>query len=99
MSNSDIKRKTTNDLEWPGTKSVNSHLEIVCLSSLKPGETGEITHFSPNTYFSQEQFEAMGLLPGVEVTMQHSHPLFCITYKNTELAMDKNITKNIFIWK
>jgi hypothetical protein len=45
------------------------------------------------------QLIALGLNPGVQVTVHRASPAFIIKFENTELALDKEIAKNIYVWK
>jgi len=42
---------------------------------------------------------SMGLQPGITVTVHRTNPAFCIKFENTELALDEEIARNIFVWK
>jgi len=72
---------------------------VVSLSELKPSEKGKITYIRPGSHSNLHQLISMGLHPGVTVTVHRINPAFCIKFENTELALDKEIAKNIFVWK
>ncbi|OEU46179.1 MAG: hypothetical protein BBJ60_01000 [Desulfobacterales bacterium S7086C20] len=72
---------------------------VVSLSELKPSEKGKITYIRPGSHSNLHQLISMGLQPGVTVTVHRTNPAFCIKFENTELALDKEIAKNIFVWK
>ena len=72
---------------------------VVSLIELKPSERGKITYIKPGSHSNLHQLIAMGLQPGVAVTVHRTSPAFCIKYENTELALDKEIAKNIFVWR
>jgi DtxR family Mn-dependent transcriptional regulator len=72
---------------------------VVSLSELKPGESGKITYIKPGSHSNLHQLMSFGLQPGVFVTVHRSNPAFCIKFENTELAIDEEISKNIFVWK
>ncbi|MCP4024017.1 MAG: metal-dependent transcriptional regulator [Desulfobacteraceae bacterium] len=72
---------------------------VVSLIKLAPGERGKITYIKPGTHTILHQLISFGLNPGVVVTVHREKPAFCIKFENTELALDKEIAGNIFVWK
>jgi DtxR family Mn-dependent transcriptional regulator len=75
------------------------HNTVVSLRELKPSEKGKITFIRPGSHSNLHQLMSMGLQPGVTVTVHRTNPAFCIKFENTELALDEEIAKNIFVWK
>ena len=78
-------------------KAIDS--SVVSLSELSPGESGKITYIKPDNHSSFHQLISFGLHPGVIVTVHRKNPAFCIKFENTELALDDNVAKNIYVWK
>ncbi len=72
---------------------------VVSLTELKPSEKGKITYIKPGSHSNFHQLISFGLHPGVTVTVHRTGPAFCIKFENTELAIDKEIAKEIFVWK
>ncbi len=72
---------------------------VVSLSELMPSERGKITYIKPSSHSNLHQLISLGLQPGVVVSVHRKNPAFCIKYENTELAIDEDIAKNIFVWK
>ncbi len=72
---------------------------VVSLSELKPSEIGKITYIKPGSHSNLHQLISFGLQPGVVVSVHRTNPAFCIKFENTELAIDEEIAKNIFVWK
>jgi len=72
---------------------------VVSLIELKPSESGKITYIRPGSHSNLHQLISMGLQPGVAVSVHRTSPAFCIRFENTELALDEEIAKNIFVWK
>ncbi len=72
---------------------------VVGLDSLKPGEKGKITYIKPESHSNLHQLMSIGIQPGIIVSVHRANPAFCIKFENTELALDKEIAKNIFVWK
>lgn len=78
------------------TKVVNT---VTSLVELAPGEQGRITYIKPGSHSNLHQLLSFGLSPGVQVMVHRTSPAFCIRFENTELALDPEIVKNIFVWK
>ncbi len=72
---------------------------VTSLIELLPGEQGRITYIKPGSHSNLHQLLSCGLNPGVNVTVHRTSPAFCIKFENTELALDPEIVKNIFVWK
>lgn len=72
---------------------------VISLSELKPGEKGKITYIKPGSHSNLHQLISFGLNPGVVVTVHRKSPAFIVKYENTELALDEEIAKNIFVWR
>lgn len=72
---------------------------VTSLIELVPGEQGRITYIKPGSHSNLHQLLSFGLNPGVIVTVHRTSPAFCVKYENTELALDPEIVKNIFVWK
>lgn len=72
---------------------------VTSLIELIPGEQGRITYIKPGTHSTLHQLLSFGLNPGVTVTVHRTSPAFCIRFENTEIALDPEIVKNIFVWK
>ncbi len=72
---------------------------VVSLIDIKPGEKGKITYIKPGSHSNMHHLLSIGLHPGIVVTVHRTTPAFCIKFENTELAIDKEIAKNIFVWR
>ncbi len=72
---------------------------VISLDKLKPSEKGKITYIKPGSHSNLHHLISIGLQPGVVVTVHRINPAFCIKFENTELAMDREVAKNIFVWK
>ncbi len=80
-----------------GLKKINNY--VVSLTDLEPGEKGKITYIKPGSHSNLHQLISFGLIPGVIVTLHRKKPAYCLKFENTELAIDEEIMKNIFVWK
>lgn len=72
---------------------------VVSLDKLNPGESGKVTYIKPASHSILEQLISFGLSPGVIVTMTQNKPVYCVKFEQTELALDREVVRNIFVWK
>jgi len=72
---------------------------VTSLDELAPGEQGKITFIKPLNHDNFHRLLSFGLQPGVTVTVHRKSPAFCLKFENTELALDREIARNIFVWK
>ena len=80
-----------------GLQVVNN--TVISLNQLIPGQSGKITYIKPGSHSNLHHLISLGLSPGVVVTVHRKKPAFCIKFEQTELALDEEIVKNIFVWK
>lgn len=72
---------------------------VINLVELKPGEKGRVSYIRPSDHAQLHQLLSFGVSPGVEVVVHRTVPTLCIKFENTELALDREIAKNIFVLK
>jgi DtxR family Mn-dependent transcriptional regulator len=70
---------------------------VVNLTDLKPGEGAKVSYIKPSDHSQLHQLFSFGVNPGVELTVHRTVPTLCIKFENTELALDREIAKNIFV--
>jgi DtxR family Mn-dependent transcriptional regulator len=69
------------------------------LTDLEPGESGKICYIKPSDHSQLHQLLSFGLSPGTLILIHRTVPALCIKFENTELALDEEIGKNIFVVK
>lgn len=72
---------------------------VISLAALNPHERGKVAYIKPDSHSILEQLISFGMSPGVMVSVLQAKPVFCIKLENTELALDKDVVKNIFVWR
>jgi len=72
---------------------------VSSLSELEPGESGRICYIKPSDHSQLNQLLSFGLNPGTGVTVHRTVPALCLKFENTELALDEEIARNIFVVK
>ncbi len=70
---------------------------VTSLNELEPGERGIVTFIRPSDHSQLHQLLSFGLNPGVTLSVHQSSPAFCIEFENTQLALDSQIARNIFV--
>jgi DtxR family Mn-dependent transcriptional regulator len=67
------------------------------LSDLGVGEEGDITFITPRFRSRLNQLSSLGVIPGTTVRLRQRHPTYVIEVGQSTIAMDKEITRNIFV--
>lgn len=74
------------------------HLRIISpLSRLSPGEKGKIAYIHSTDQSKLQKMIAMGVLPGVEISLLQSFPSFLFQIGNSQFAVDESIADEIFV--
>ena len=94
-----MARKKAKAAKKEETKTESVSTTVVSLAELEAGESGRITYIKPENHANLHQLLSFGLQPGVTVTVHRKTPALCIMFENTELALDGDIARNIFVWK
>ncbi len=69
------------------------------LSDLTPGEKAKIVFITPGSHSRLDRLSAMGMVPGSTVKLHQKRPSYVIQLGETMVAVDKDITKEIFVKK
>lgn len=87
----------------PGECCANGsrHIEktIVCVSECEPGERVKIAYIRSKSHELLQQLSAFGIMPGLRVRLLQKSPAYCLQFENSEIALDKEIAQNLFVWK
>lgn len=67
------------------------------LNLLKKGEKGIITRFRSSDETVLNKLTAMGITPGMKITLEQRFPSFVVKAGNTRLAFDEMIARSIFV--
>ena len=67
------------------------------LSDLPVGEQGTITFITPRYRSRLHQLSSLGVIPGTQVRLHQRHPTYVIQVGESTIAMDKDLTRNIFV--
>lgn len=72
---------------------------VAPLADLVPGEQAKIVFITPGSHSRLDRLSAMGVVPGSMVKLHQKRPSYVIQLGETMIAVDKDITKEIFVKK
>ncbi len=72
---------------------------VAPLADLMPGEQGKIVFITPGSHSRLDRLSAMGVVPGSVVKLHQKKPAYVLQLGETMIAVDKDITKEIFVKK
>jgi DtxR family Mn-dependent transcriptional regulator len=72
---------------------------VAPLMDLVPGEQAKIVFITPGSHSRLDRLSAMGVVPGSIVKLHQKRPSYVIQLGETMIAVDKDITKEIFVKK
>ena len=72
---------------------------IAPLADLVPGDNAKIVFITPGSHSRLDRLSAMGVVPGSVVRLHQKRPSYVIQIGETMVAVDKDITKEIFVKK
>jgi DtxR family Mn-dependent transcriptional regulator len=67
------------------------------LNDLGVGEQGTITFITPRYRSRLHQLSSLGVIPGTMVRLQQRHPTCVIQVGESTIAMDRELSRNIFV--
>lgn len=72
---------------------------IQSLDKFSPGESGRVSYILTSTNPQMHKLMSFGIAPGVKITVHQVSPSYVIQIGETQLAIEKNIAKNIYLRK
>lgn len=72
---------------------------VAPLADLVPGESAKIVFITPGSHSRLDRLSAMGVVPGSHVKLHQKKPSYVIQLGETMIAVDREITKEIFVKK
>lgn len=76
---------------------LNAALKITTLSSMEPRKKGKISHLDTKNMGILQKLIAMGILPGMPVTLLRSSPSYLFEVDQTRYAVDREIANHIYV--
>lgn len=72
---------------------------VAPLADLPPGDSARIVFITPGSHSRLDRLSAMGVVPGSVIKLHQKKPSYVIQLGETMIAVDKEITKEIFVRK
>lgn len=73
---------------------------VMSLDKLNVGENAKIAYVSTNNNHSRlHKLISFGITPGIKVRVHQKTPTYVIKCGHTELALERDVISNIFVWK
>jgi DtxR family Mn-dependent transcriptional regulator len=66
---------------------------------MKPGDEGTIAYLRLATHPELHKLLSLGLAPGTRIHVRQTRPAFVLQAGESELALDGDVAKNIFVRK
>lgn len=70
---------------------------VTPLRDLEPGEEGKIVFIVPKEHTRLDRLSSLGVIPGSTIKLHQKRPSFVIKIGETELAIDEEIAKEIYV--
>jgi DtxR family transcriptional regulator, Mn-dependent transcriptional regulator len=78
-------------------KQVNSL--VTALDQLDMGQPARIAYLSAAHFARLQKLSALGLVPGAVVKVQQKYPSFVIQCDETQIALEREIARDIYVWR
>lgn len=67
------------------------------LSKLRAGVKAKVVYIATNSHSSLDRLSSIGVIPGLKLTVHQRQPSLVVQYGETQLALDKDIAKDIYV--
>jgi len=72
---------------------------ITSLDNLLPGQKGRVAYITALEHQQLHKLLSLGIIPGKIIHLHQTHPAYVIKVEETELALEKELAKNIYLRK
>ena len=76
---------------------LNAALKTATLSAMEPRKKGKISHLDTKNTGILQKLIAMGILPGMPVTLLRRSPSYLFEVDQTRYAVDREIANHIYV--
>lgn len=76
---------------------VDSRPLVMPAAELRPGEEAKVAYIGSRSRERIDRISSLGIAPGIEVRMVQHHPSFVLRLGETQLALDKEIVRDIYV--
>ena len=67
------------------------------LSKINPGVMAKLIYITTRSHTTLDRLSSMGVIPGLKLTVHQRSPSLVIQFGETELALDRDIAKDIYV--
>ena len=101
ITRSDSKApKNSIDLTSSGKQTLASiQNSLLTADQLSINENAKIAYLSQNNYPRFQKLSSFGLFPGIPISLKQRYPSFVIQCEETQIALEEEILKDIFVWR
>jgi len=78
-------------------KGIKDVRVIAPLTLVKPGEKGKISYIQAEDKNKLQTIMAMGILPGMDISLLQNFPSYLFKVGNSQFAVDENIAKDVYV--
>ena len=72
---------------------------LITADQLSINENAKIAYLSQNNYPRFQKLSSFGLFPGIPISLKQRYPSFVIQCEETQIALEEEILKDIFVWR
>jgi Fe2+ transport system protein FeoA len=72
---------------------------LITADQLSIDENAKIAYLSQNNYPRFQKLSSFGLFPGIPISLKQRYPSFVIQCEETQIALEEEILKDIFVWR
>lgn len=72
---------------------------LISADHLPLHEEAKIAYISQRNYARFQKLSSFGLSSGVPINLKQKFPSFVVQCEETEIALEENIVKDIFVWR
>lgn len=72
---------------------------VISLSDFKAGMKGKVAYITSQKHSLLDKLTSLGIFPGVEVKVHQTFPSFVLQVGQSQIALDKEILKDIYVRK
>lgn len=72
---------------------------VATVDRLDTGQTARIAYLSAANFPRLQKLSALGLVPGAVIKVQQKYPSFVIQCDETQIALEREIARDIYVWR
>jgi DtxR family Mn-dependent transcriptional regulator len=72
---------------------------VVSCDQLRVGESARIAYFSTREHSRLLKLSSLGISPGISMRLIQKWPAYVIQCEETEIALEPEVAKNIYVWQ